>query len=125
MPQNKESLQLTLSLDKHEFAPSDDIYCRVELKNIGRKDFTVNKRLAVNYHEARKHLKEIHFAICDASGKYAEFTAKIRIGSPKMSDYVTLAPGESIYKLYPLKLYYRLQSGTEYTIQAVCQQPRY
>jgi hypothetical protein len=112
-------LALTLAREKPSLAPGEVLRCTVVLQNQSGSPLWVNRRLAVNHPVSPPHLREVDFLIQDDQGRVAEFIAKVRIGLPQPEDFEELAPGKSIERSFDLTLYYALESGVEYEVQAV------
>ena len=117
MYENNNQLILTLIAESH--ALGEGPYCTVELWNCNDHPLWVNGRLAVNHPASPPHLREIDFLIRDASGRVAEFGAKVRIGLPQKEDFVELGPGEALKRSSNLAFYYVLEAGKEYEAEAV------
>ncbi len=114
-------LELTLNLNKAQFAAGEPITGRITLRNAGSDAVKVNGRLALNTPYAPEEMREIAFALSDPSGAPLDFQAKVNIGAPRDNQFKTLAPGEAIERSYNLAAYYDLAKPGTYAVQAVYQ----
>ncbi|MFH1452474.1 MAG: hypothetical protein ABIH00_00660 [Armatimonadota bacterium] len=126
-PVTEAPLKFEIVFDKTTFNADEHVLCKMILTNISKEPIRVNERFLVNFESPSPH--EVYFVIKNAKGIQLPFQLRIRAGEPKLEDFTTLNPGESIEKpnfmgFFDIKGYdlteaYGLKEPGLYTIFAV------
>lgn len=113
------ALILAAKLDKAVYALNEPITVSVTLTNPGPQPRLVQGRLLLNRETAPGDYWDIAFIIQRSGGEAVPFEPLIDVGEARDSDFVTLAPGESLEQAYPLLPAFALQRTGEYTLTAI------
>ncbi len=108
-------LELKLILPESVRAGAD-LEARVEIINRSGSSKVLNTRLGVS---AAQRGGELHFEICDASGKEIPFSARVNIGTPEPTDFAVVAPQASFARSVKLTNYFPLGVPGSYHIRAI------
>ena len=119
-----DGLELVLTLDKAVYGLNEPITATIVLTNKSAQPILVQGRLAVNWDGAPSDHRDLCLVILNPQGEKAWFEPLINMGSAQDKHFVTLAPGKSLERIFPVLGAYTLDEVGEYTIQAVYQNQR-
>jgi hypothetical protein len=109
----KDGLQLTISIDKTTYRSDEIMLAMIQLKNVNSngKSILVCKWLY--------DWTELDFAIRDESGKRVNITYMVDVAGPEPFDFVTLIPGEAVEHIKDIHDPRKPLNPGKYTVQAI------
>lgn len=120
----EKGMQLSIILDKEEYAKSDPISANFNLKNTGKAPIYVNKRCQIASKESPKEDREIYLTVIGPDGQELPYKAQpYKIGLPKSDYFVSLNQGEETTSEHKINLkgFFEINTPGEYKVTAVYQ----
>ena len=109
-----QDLGFTIKLDKINYEKGEPIHCTMVIKNLGKKDITINNRFLVN-RPTGPH--EVSLQVIGPDLKEVPFESKIR-ASFTSNKYIVLHPGGTETKTYILTGDFNLFEPGDYSVTA-------
>jgi len=100
------------------YTPAEEKKCLVYVKNTGGSPVKVNNLFTIG--DVNDQSSLLSFEVKDPGGNTVPYKARNKMAAPEERNFVTLAPGESVYKYYDLNsgVFDFSATGT-YTIKAI------
>ncbi|MFQ5942328.1 MAG: hypothetical protein ACE5JF_02120 [Anaerolineales bacterium] len=112
-------IEFGIDYEKSTYLPDEPIAALLTLTNVGKNEVLVNGRLIPNEQTAPERLRYIVFSIRGPAGKPLIPKILINVRAPGDTDFVLLAPGDSIEKEILLDEIYSFAQPGVYSVQAI------